>query len=132
MLGFSAGSMAGAAILRVLQALSSLTSHSINEGAGLESDGEQEEQAIMKKLNIALDPLWEELSECISVTETQLGQSSFSQTVSNINVGEHVQGTLHLLFRLEPRDSVLSLRLSLFSVKSYKQTNPSHSKIRPI
>lgn len=92
MLGLSAGSMAGAAILRVLQALSSLTSHSINEGAGLESDGEQEEQAIMKKLNIALDPLWEELSECISVTETQLGQSSFSQTVSNINVGEHVQG----------------------------------------
>ncbi|KAK4575710.1 hypothetical protein RGQ29_026607 [Quercus rubra] len=92
MLGLSAGSMAGAAILRVLQALSSLTSHGINEGAGLESDGEQEEQAIMKKLNIALDPLWEELSECISVTETQLGQSSFSQTVSIINVGEHVQG----------------------------------------
>ena len=47
MLGLSAGSMAGAAILRVLQALSSLTSHSINEGAGLESNGEQEEQAMM-------------------------------------------------------------------------------------
>ena len=31
MLGLSAGSMAGAAILRVLQALSSITSHSINE-----------------------------------------------------------------------------------------------------
>ena len=39
MLGLSAGSMAGAAILRVLQALTSLTSHSINEGAGVESDG---------------------------------------------------------------------------------------------
>lgn len=92
MLGLSAGSMAGAAILRVLQSLSSLTTPSINESAVLESDGEHEEQATMKKLNVALEPLWRELSECISVTETQLGQSSFSQTVSNINVGEHVQG----------------------------------------
>ena len=92
MLGLSAGSMAGAAILRVLQSLSSLTTPSINESAVLESDWEHEEQATMKKLNVALEPLWRELSECISVTETQLGQSSFSQTVSNINVGEHVQG----------------------------------------
>jgi hypothetical protein len=76
MLGSSAGSMAGAAILCVLQALSTLTSPSINESTGLESDGEQEqeEQATMKKLHVALEPLWQELSDCISVTETQLGQ----------------------------------------------------------
>lgn len=94
MLGLSAGSMAGAAILRVLQALSTLTSPSINESTALESDGEQEqeEQATMKKLHVALEPLWQELSDCISVTETQLGQSS-SHTMSNINVGEHIQGT---------------------------------------
>ncbi|KAG7953992.1 hypothetical protein I3843_12G138000 [Carya illinoinensis] len=93
MLGLSAGSMAGAAILRVLQALSSLTSSRINESTGLENDGEQEEQVTMKKLNVALEPLWQELSDCISVTETQLGQSSSSQTMSNINIGDHVQGT---------------------------------------
>lgn len=93
MLGLSAGSMAGAAILRVLQALSSLTSPSANENMSSESDGEQEEQTTMWNLNIALEPLWRELSECISVTEMQLSQSSFSLTGSNINVGEHAQGT---------------------------------------
>ncbi|XP_037491239.1 E3 ubiquitin-protein ligase UPL1 isoform X2 [Jatropha curcas] len=94
MLGLSAGSMAGAAILRVLQALSSLISASTNENIELEGDGGQEEQATtMWNLNIALEPLWRELSECISVTETQLGQSSFSPTMSHINLGDHVQGT---------------------------------------
>lgn len=90
MLGLSAGSMAGAAILRVLQALSTLTSSSINDSAGLEGDGDQE-QATMKKLHVALEPLWQELSDCISVTETQLGQSA-SHSLSNMNVGEHIQG----------------------------------------
>ncbi|XP_011044918.1 PREDICTED: E3 ubiquitin-protein ligase UPL1-like isoform X2 [Populus euphratica] len=88
----SAGSMAGAAILRVLQALSSLTSLTIDENMDLESGGEQEEQATMWNLSIALQPLWLELSECISLTETRLVQSTFSPTVSNINVGELVQG----------------------------------------
>jgi E3 ubiquitin-protein ligase HUWE1 len=98
MLGLSAGSMAGAAILRVLQALSSLTSltsltsPTIDENMDLESGGEQEEQTTMWNLSIALQPLWLELSECISLTETQLVQSTFSPTVSNINVGELVQG----------------------------------------
>ncbi|KAG6756300.1 hypothetical protein POTOM_039727 [Populus tomentosa] len=92
MLGLSAGSMAGAAILRVLQALSSLTSPTIDENMDLESGGEQEEQATMWNLSSALQPLWLELSECISLTETQLVQSTFSPTVSNINVGELVQG----------------------------------------
>ncbi|KAJ8754891.1 hypothetical protein K2173_015403 [Erythroxylum novogranatense] len=92
MLGLSAGSMAGAAILRVLQALSSLISSCLNENKGTESNEEPEEQDNMWSLNIALEPLWRELSECIGLTETQLGQNALSQTTS-INVVEHAQGT---------------------------------------
>ncbi|GKV14839.1 hypothetical protein SLEP1_g25650 [Rubroshorea leprosula] len=93
MLGLSAGSMAGSAILRVLLVLSSLTSTNVIENTGLDSDGEQEEQATMRKLNVALEPLWQELSDCISVTEAQLCQSSLCPAMSNINVGEHMHGT---------------------------------------
>ncbi|KAI5605065.1 hypothetical protein POPTR_001G368600v4 [Populus trichocarpa] len=93
MLGLSSGSMAGAAILRVLQALSSLTSPTVDENMNVEHNGEQEEQATMWNLSIALEPLWQELSECISVTEMQLIQSTFGRTMSNITVGEHVQGS---------------------------------------
>ncbi|XP_007020477.2 PREDICTED: E3 ubiquitin-protein ligase UPL1 [Theobroma cacao] len=93
MLGLSAGSMAGAAILRVLQVLSSLASANVDDDTPQDSDREQEEQATMWKLNVSLEPLWEELSECIGMTEVQLAQSSFCPTVSNVNVGEHVQGT---------------------------------------
>lgn len=92
MLGLSACSMAGAAILRVLQVLSSLTSPSGNENSSQEGEDEQE-HATMLKLNVALEPLWQELSECISATETQLGQSSFTPSMSIINVGEHAQGS---------------------------------------
>lgn len=91
MLGLSACSMAGAAILRVLQVLSSLALTGGNENSSLEGDGEQEERATMLKLNVALEPLWQELSECISATETQLGQSSFTPSMSS--VGEHIQGS---------------------------------------
>lgn len=93
MLGLSAGSMAGSAILRVLQSLCSLTTPGTNENSGLENDAEQEEHATMWKLNVALEPLWQELSDCISATETQLGQSSFCPTMSTINIGDHVQGS---------------------------------------
>ncbi|XP_031286240.1 E3 ubiquitin-protein ligase UPL1 isoform X2 [Pistacia vera] len=93
MLGLSAGSMAGAAILRVLQALSSLLSTTGGESSGQENDGEQEEQTTMWNLNVALEPLWQELSNCIGMTETQLGQNSFCPSMSNIIVGEQVQGT---------------------------------------
>ncbi|RVW50069.1 E3 ubiquitin-protein ligase UPL1 [Vitis vinifera] len=48
MLGLSAASMAGAAILRVLQVLSSLNSPNIDGNKGMESDGEPEEQTIIK------------------------------------------------------------------------------------
>ncbi|XVE80553.1 hypothetical protein DITRI_Ditri14bG0149300 [Diplodiscus trichospermus] len=93
MLGLSAGSMAGAAILRVLQVLSSLTSANLGDDTPQGGDGEQEEQATMWKLNVSLEPLWEELSNCIGMTEAQLAQSSLCSTVPNLNVGEHVQGT---------------------------------------
>lgn len=102
MLGLSAGSMAGAAILRVLQALSSLTSPNVDGNKGLEGYGEEEEQAIMWKLNVALEPLWQELSNCISMTESELGQSSLSPAMLNINIGEHVQGTSSLSPSLPP------------------------------
>lgn len=92
MLGLSAGSMAGSATLRVLQALTSLTSPSASENAGQENGESEQERTTMWNLNVALEPLWQELSECISMTETQLGQSS-SPSTSSINAGEQVQGT---------------------------------------
>ncbi|KAJ4829060.1 E3 ubiquitin- protein ligase upl1 [Turnera subulata] len=92
MLGLSAGSMAGAAILRVLQALSSLILPSGDENGGAGAIDVEQEQTTMWNLNLSLEPLWRELSECISVTEAQLGQSSYSPTVTNVNVGEQVQG----------------------------------------
>lgn len=88
MLGLSAGSMAGAAVLRILQTLSSLTVPNI-DGIKAEKNDDNQEHVSMWKLNLSLEPLWQELSECISVTETQLTQSSFSSVVSN--AGEHVQ-----------------------------------------
>ncbi|XWS11367.1 hypothetical protein CRYUN_Cryun38cG0078100 [Craigia yunnanensis] len=93
MLGLSAGSMAGAAILRVLQVLNSLASTNVADDTPQDGDGEQEEQATIWKLNASLEPLWEELSNCIGMTEAQLAQSSLCPTVSSVNVGEHVQGT---------------------------------------
>ncbi|XP_022716730.1 E3 ubiquitin-protein ligase UPL1-like isoform X2 [Durio zibethinus] len=92
MLGLSAGSMAGSAILRVLQVLSSLTS-TVGDDTLQDGDGEQEEQATILKLNASLEPLWEELSNCIGMTEAQLAQSSLCSALSNVNVGDNVQGT---------------------------------------
>ncbi|KAI3456803.1 hypothetical protein Pfo_013466, partial [Paulownia fortunei] len=93
MLGLSAGSMAGAAVLRVLQILSSLTSIGSDSGKDRVGDEEQEEHATMWKLNVALEPLWKELSECISTMESELSQSSHSSVVSNISIGEQIQGS---------------------------------------
>lgn len=93
MLGLSAGSMAGHAILRVLQTLSSLTSPNV-DGNKMEGDEEVEEHSIMCNLSVVLEPLWQELSDCISTTEAGLAQSSFSSILSNTNVGEHVSGSL--------------------------------------
>ncbi|KAG8365159.1 hypothetical protein BUALT_Bualt18G0075300 [Buddleja alternifolia] len=89
MLGLSAGSMAGAAVLRVLQILSSLTSIGSDSNKERVDNEEQEEHSIMLKLNIALEPLWKELSECISTMESELSQSS-SSSDSNVNVGEQI------------------------------------------
>ncbi|KAF5727902.1 E3 ubiquitin-protein ligase UPL1 isoform X1 [Tripterygium wilfordii] len=93
MLGLSAGSMAGATTLRVLQALSSLILTSVSGYKGPENDGGEEEQITILKLNVALEPLWQELSDCISMAEKQLSQTSSDTTLLPINVGEHVQGT---------------------------------------
>lgn len=93
MLGLSAGSMAGAAVLRVLQILSSLTSVSTDSDKDRVVDEEQEEHATMWKLNVALEPLWKELSECINTMESELTQSSHSSVVTNMNIGEQIQGS---------------------------------------
>jgi len=94
MLGLSAGSMAGASILRVLQALSSLISFNTSGDKDMESDVDQhDDEAIIWNLNTALEPLWQELSNCISAAEMQLGQSSFCPNMSNINVAENLHGS---------------------------------------
>lgn len=102
MLGLSADSMAGSAFLRVLQALSTLTSV-ISDGSKGQENEEPDEQTIMSKLNAALEPLWQELSDCIGTTETKLGQSSsFSPPTLNSNVGDHVGGISSLSPPLPP------------------------------
>ncbi|CAN0915763.1 E3 ubiquitin-protein ligase UPL1 [Linum grandiflorum] len=89
MLGLGSGSMAGAAILRVLQALSSLTAPT----EGNKSNGDQEQESVWN-LNTALEPLWHELSECISVTEMHLGQGTLNQTLLGTNLRDHVPGSV--------------------------------------
>ncbi|XP_062199173.1 E3 ubiquitin-protein ligase UPL1-like isoform X2 [Phragmites australis] len=74
MLGLSTCSMAGASILRVLQVLSTLTSNVIDSRH--EQDVGQEGQSILWDLNVGLEPLWQQLSDCISATEAKLVHSS--------------------------------------------------------
>lgn len=93
MLGLSAGSMAGSAVLRVLQTLSSFISSGTDGDKEKVNDEEQEEHAILWRLNVALEPLWQELSECISGMESELTQSTFSSVIANINLGEQIQGS---------------------------------------
>ncbi|GKD60175.1 hypothetical protein Tco_1297684, partial [Tanacetum coccineum] len=87
MLCLSTGSMARSSVLRILQTLNSLTLVDGNKSKGVESDGNQEHVT-----------LWQELSECIGVTESQLGQGSLSSVV-NANVGDPLLslGTQRLL-----------------------------------
>lgn len=89
MIGLGAYSMTGAAILRVLQALNSIISPNVEELYRTENDAEQE-LSIIWKLHVALDPLWQELSNCIGFAETQLEQS-ISHALPNLNLGEAVQ-----------------------------------------
>eukprot|EP00252_Welwitschia_mirabilis_P007759 TRINITY_DN1943_c0_g1_i1.p1 TRINITY_DN1943_c0_g1~~TRINITY_DN1943_c0_g1_i1.p1 ORF type:complete len:3671 (+),score=717.88 TRINITY_DN1943_c0_g1_i1:355-11367(+) len=65
--GVNSGTMAGAAILRVLQALGTLTSE--------EDDKDHESIELMSDLNVSLDVLWQGLSSCIGKIETQLGSA---------------------------------------------------------
>ncbi|KAJ0230389.1 HECT domain-containing protein [Hirschfeldia incana] len=85
----STGSMAGASVLRVLKVLTSLIDDS---NPGTEKETEQEEQNIMQRLNMALEPLWQGLSQCISMTEVQLNHNSATTTVSSVNPGDHALG----------------------------------------
>jgi len=57
--------------LRILRTLSTLTGESKDQDAL----SEQKNQSILWNLNITLEPLWQELSDCISATETLLGQN---------------------------------------------------------
>ncbi|CAN4102607.1 unnamed protein product [Withania somnifera] len=90
MLGLSAGSMAGAAVLRVLQTLSSLSTTCVDGNTDTSMEEEHDEHNIMWKLNVALEPLWGELSECIGTMELELTQSASSSVMSNTNTGEHI------------------------------------------
>ncbi|GER32833.1 E3 ubiquitin-protein ligase UPL1 [Striga asiatica] len=103
MLGLSAGSMAGAAILRVLQILSSLISIGSDSDKDRVDGEEQEEQVTMCKLNAALEPLWKELSDCISTMENELSQRPDSSIVSSNNsTGEQIQGSSSATSPLPP------------------------------
>ncbi|XP_031120155.1 E3 ubiquitin-protein ligase UPL1-like [Ipomoea triloba] len=102
MLGLSTGLVAGAAILRVLQTLCSLSSTSTRDNGDTTKDEEWDEHATMWKLNVALEPLWEELSECIGTMEADLAQSNFSSVMSNINIGEHINGPASVSRPLPP------------------------------
>nr|XP_010929052.1 E3 ubiquitin-protein ligase UPL1 isoform X2 [Elaeis guineensis] len=122
MLGLSAGSMAGAAVLRVLQALGALTS--VDEKKGEDVDEEHEEQSILRNLNAALEPLWQELSDCISTTEAKLGQSStFSSPVHLPDAGD-IGGSSSLSPPLPPGTQQLLPFIEAFFVLCEKlQTN---------
>ncbi|KAK1274353.1 E3 ubiquitin-protein ligase UPL1 [Acorus gramineus] len=124
MLGLSAGSMAGSAILRVLQALHALTS-AIDGIKKQEIEGEQEEQTIMWKLNGALEPLWQELSDCITMMETKLGQNStFTSPMSSTNIGDVIGGASSSSPPLPPGTQRLLPFIEAFFVLSEKlQTN---------
>ncbi|KAG0454478.1 hypothetical protein HPP92_023770 [Vanilla planifolia] len=80
MLDISAGSMAGASFLRVVRTLSSLI---IVDGVKSEEViQDHEEHSILFNLNVALETLWLELSDCITAMEAKLGQNStFSSTM---------------------------------------------------
>lgn len=64
-------SVVGGSILRVLQVLSKLASIDSIKDVNVD-----EEQSILWNLNSLLDPLWHALSDCISTTEIQIGQTA--------------------------------------------------------
>ncbi|ONK82067.1 uncharacterized protein A4U43_C01F35780 [Asparagus officinalis] len=128
MLGLSSASMAGAAILRVLQALSALTLVDGNKVE--EAEDESEEKSVLLNLNVALDPLWQELSNCISSTEAKLGQvSTFSSPASTSDAEDLVGGVSSLSPPLPPGTQRLLAFIEAFFVLCEKlqmnQTNAS-------
>ncbi|XP_009793112.1 E3 ubiquitin-protein ligase UPL1 [Nicotiana sylvestris] len=101
MLGLSAGSMAGAAVLRVLQTLSSLSTACALGNVDTSMEEEHDEHNIMWKLNVSLEPLWVELSECIGTMELELTQST-SSVMSSSNTGENTHGASSVSSPLPP------------------------------
>lgn len=99
--GLGTVSTAGSAILRVLQALNSLISPTVVGEKDLGTCNEQE-RTILWKLNVALKPLWQELSNCISLAETHPGKGSLSSVLSNIDMHEHVEVASSLSSSLPP------------------------------
>jgi hypothetical protein len=95
----STTSMAGAAILRVLQALSTLTSSgNVKVGSDLDAvDKEQEEgMLVIRDLNSALENLWFGLSTTIAKIESRMGILSVLSTQSRVTnvVAAAVVGTV--------------------------------------
>ncbi|CAD5316819.1 unnamed protein product [Arabidopsis thaliana] len=114
-------SMAGASILRVLQVLSSLTSTIDDSNVGTDKETDQEEQNIMQGLKVALEPLWQELGQCISMTELQLDHTA---ATSNVNPGDHVLG-ISPTSSLSPGTQSLLPLIEAFFVLCEKIQTPS-------
>ncbi|KAJ7557451.1 hypothetical protein O6H91_05G127400 [Diphasiastrum complanatum] len=82
----TASSVAGAAILRVLQALSALTASSKDkekESHGTVERDKEEGMVIVRELNLDLEPLWQELSSCVGKMEYRLGASPAFSALSD-------------------------------------------------
>ncbi|KAK2383807.1 E3 ubiquitin-protein ligase UPL1 [Trifolium repens] len=82
-------------ILELSESSHALTGSAVSD-MDMESDvdlDQHDDKAIIWNLNTALEPLWQELSNCISAAEMQLGQSSFCPNMSNINVAENLHGS---------------------------------------
>ncbi|GAB2297126.1 E3 ubiquitin-protein ligase upl1 [Dionaea muscipula] len=98
MMGLSAGSMAGVAMLRVLQALHLLAFSGPDGNKNLKCNQEQENHVIMQKLNISLESSWHELSDCISTMETT---DETSQTAGSLLSPPLPPGMQRLLLFIE-------------------------------
>lgn len=83
----------------------------------------------MWKLNLTLESLWQELSDCIGVTEAQLSQNSLGPTIPNVNVVDQVQGVTASP-PLPPGTQRLLPYIEAFFVLSEKLQSSSNSAIQ--
>nr|GFA15013.1 E3 ubiquitin-protein ligase UPL1-like isoform X1 [Tanacetum cinerariifolium] len=94
----------------------------------------------MWKLHVSLEPLWQELSECIGVTESQLGQGSLSSVVVKANVGDpslplgnqrllpFIEAFVVLCDKLQENRSLLQQDIACASESKIKQSITSSSQ----